>query len=56
VKNTSRRPKIAVTADESGVVSQAGALLLTRALRVTGLPGCGPVGQAGPVAGAAGGA
>jgi hypothetical protein len=37
VKNTSRRPKITVTADGSGVVSQAGAVLLTRALAVTGL-------------------
>jgi Transposase DDE domain group 1 len=37
VKNTSRRPKITVTADGSGLVSQAGAVLLTRALRVTGL-------------------
>ena len=37
MKNTSRRPKIAVTAAGSGVVSQAGALLLTRTLRVTGL-------------------
>ncbi len=37
VKNTSRRPRITVTGDASGVVSQAGALLLTQALRVTGL-------------------
>jgi Transposase DDE domain group 1 len=37
VKTTSRRPKITVTADGSGVVSQAGGLLLTRALQVTGL-------------------
>jgi Transposase DDE domain group 1 len=37
VKNTSRRPKITVTADGSGLVSQAGAVLLTQALRVTGL-------------------
>ena len=37
MKNTSRRPKITVTADGSGVVSQAGGLLLTRVLRVTGL-------------------
>jgi hypothetical protein len=38
VKNTSCLPKIMVTADGSGVVSQAGAVLLTRrALRVTGL-------------------
>jgi hypothetical protein len=37
VKNTSRRPKITVTGDGSGIVSQAGGLLLTQALRVTGL-------------------
>ncbi len=37
MKNTSRRPKITVTAGGSGIVSQAGGLLLTRALRVTGL-------------------
>jgi DDE family transposase len=37
VKNTSRRPKITVTADGPGIVSQAGGLLLTQALRVTGL-------------------
>ncbi|MGO8887562.1 MAG: IS1380 family transposase, partial [Streptosporangiaceae bacterium] len=37
MKNTSRRPKILVTADGPGIVSQAGAVLLTRALRVTGL-------------------
>jgi Transposase DDE domain group 1 len=39
VKNTSRRPKIMVTGDGSGIVSEAGAVLLTRALRVTGLDG-----------------
>jgi Transposase DDE domain group 1 len=37
VKNTSRRPKIMVTGGGSGVVSQAGGLLLTGILRVTGL-------------------
>jgi Transposase DDE domain group 1 len=37
VKVTARRPKIAVSADGCGVVSQAGALLLVEALRVTGL-------------------
>jgi DDE family transposase len=37
VKNTSRGPKIMVTGDGSGIVSQAGAVLLTRALRVSGL-------------------
>jgi Transposase DDE domain group 1 len=35
--NTARRPKIAVSADGSGIVSQAGAVLLTEAVRVTGL-------------------
>jgi Transposase DDE domain group 1 len=37
VKSTARRSKIAVSADGCGVVSQAGALLLVEALRVTGL-------------------
>jgi len=37
MKNTSRRPKITVTAGGTGIVSQAGGLLLTQALRVTGL-------------------
>ena len=46
MKNTSRRPKITVTADGSGVVSQAGAVLLTRALRVTGLDQGLPAGLA----------
>jgi Transposase DDE domain group 1 len=40
VKNTSRRPKIMVTGGGSGVVSQAGGLLLTGMLRVTGLDQC----------------
>jgi Transposase DDE domain group 1 len=31
------RPKIIVSADGTGIVSQTGGLLLTRALRVTGL-------------------
>ena len=35
--NTARRSKIAVSADGSGIVSQAGAVLLTEAVRVTGL-------------------
>jgi hypothetical protein len=35
VKNASRRPKITVTAARIGVVSQAGAVPLTRTLRVT---------------------
>jgi hypothetical protein len=34
---TARRSKITVSADGTGLVSQAGGLLLTRALRVTGL-------------------
>jgi len=37
MQNTSRRPKITVTADGTGIVSQAGGLLLIRALRATGL-------------------
>ena len=37
MKNTARRPKITVSADGRGIVSQAGALLLTQTLRVTGL-------------------
>jgi hypothetical protein len=37
VNNTARRPKITVSADGRGLVSQAGALLLAEAARVTGL-------------------
>jgi hypothetical protein len=37
VHNTARRTKITVSADGSGLVSQAGALLLAEAARVTGL-------------------
>ena len=37
MKVTARRPKITVPDDGSGIVSQAGALLLTQALRTTGL-------------------
>jgi hypothetical protein len=37
VNNTARRPKITVSADGQGLVSQAGALLLAEAARVTGL-------------------
>jgi hypothetical protein len=37
VNNTVRRPKITVSADGKGIVSQAGALLLAETLRVTGL-------------------
>ena len=39
MKNTACRPKIIVSADGSGIVSQAGALLLTQVLQVTGLRG-----------------
>jgi hypothetical protein len=37
VKSTARHPKIMISADGTGIVSQAGGLLLTQALRVTGL-------------------
>jgi hypothetical protein len=37
VQNTARRPKITVSADGKGLVSQAGVLLLAETLRVTGL-------------------
>ena len=37
MKITARRPKITVSADGRGIVSQAGALLLTQTLRATGL-------------------
>ena len=37
MNNTARRPKITVSADGQGLVSQAGALLLAETLRVTGL-------------------
>ena len=37
MQDTARRPKITVSADGSGIVSQAGALLLIQTLRVTGL-------------------
>ena len=37
MKATARTPKIAVSADGSGIVSQAGGLLLAETLRVTGL-------------------
>jgi hypothetical protein len=37
VNNTARHPKITVSADGQGLVSQAGALLLAETLRVTGL-------------------
>ena len=37
MNNTASRPKITVSADGKGLVSQAGALLLLEAARVTGL-------------------
>ena len=37
MKNTGRRTKITVSADGSGIVSQAGGLLLARTLQVTGM-------------------
>jgi Transposase DDE domain group 1 len=37
MQNTARRPKITVSADGTGIVSQAGGVLLTRTLAVTGL-------------------
>jgi hypothetical protein len=37
MQNTARRPKITVSADGSGIVSHAGALLLTETARITGL-------------------
>jgi hypothetical protein len=37
VQNTARLPKITVSADGQGLVSQAGVLLLAETLRVTGL-------------------
>jgi hypothetical protein len=37
VQNTARRPKITVSADGRGLVSQAGTLLLAEAARITGL-------------------
>jgi hypothetical protein len=37
VNNTARRPKITVSCDGQGIVSQSGALVLSEAARVTGL-------------------
>jgi Transposase DDE domain group 1 len=37
MKITARRPKVTVSADGTGIVSQAGAVLLTQTLRATGL-------------------
>ena len=37
MQNTGRRPKILVSDDGPGIVSQAGALLLTETARITGL-------------------
>jgi hypothetical protein len=39
MNKTVRRPEIIVSADGKGLVSQAGALLLVEAARVTGLGG-----------------
>lgn len=39
VQNTFRRPKFVVTDDGKGIVSHAGAMLLTETARVTGLAG-----------------
>ena len=46
VNNTARRPKITVSADGQGILSQAGALLLAETLRVTGLGEGPPAGLA----------
>jgi hypothetical protein len=54
MQNTARRLKIVVSADGPGIVSGAGALLLTEAVRVTGLGAGLSTGLA--VAAAAGGA
>jgi Transposase DDE domain group 1 len=37
MQNTARRPKVTVSGDGPGIVSQAGALLLTETARITGL-------------------
>ncbi len=37
MQNTVRRPKITVSGEGSGIVSHAGALLLTETARITGL-------------------
>ena len=55
MQNTARRPKITMSADGTGLVSQAGAVLLAEAARVTGL-GDALTRGAGPVARPAGGA
>src|SRR5258708_12825902 len=39
MQNTGRRPKISVSDEGLGIVSQAGALLLTETARITGLGG-----------------
>jgi hypothetical protein len=46
VNNIARRPKITVSADGQGLVSQAGMLLLLEAVRATGLGGGLPAGLA----------
>ena len=55
MQDTAPRPKITVSSDAKGIVSQAGALLLAESLR-SHRTGRGHGGWAGPVAGAAGGA
>jgi Transposase DDE domain group 1 len=37
MQNTARRPKVTVSGDGPGIVSQAGALLLTETARIAGL-------------------
>jgi Transposase DDE domain group 1 len=46
MQNTARRPKITVSADGPGIVSHAGALLLTETARITGLQAGLPAGLA----------
>jgi hypothetical protein len=55
MQNTARRPRVTVSADGKGIVSQAGGLLLAETMRATGLAG-GLSGGPGPVAGSSGGA
>ena len=50
-----RRPRFVVSADGTGIVSQAGGVLLSRTLRVTGLDD-GAFRRAGAVAACPGGA
>src|SRR5260370_40192014 len=46
MQNTASRPKITVSADGSGIMSQAGRLLLTEIARITGLGAGLPAGLA----------